>query len=756
MTRAMRCLAVILCLLPLAAAAEVARVKGGEHPEFTRIVVESASATDWRFGRTGDGYELDMAGDVTGFDLSVAFDKIPKDRVSGLWRDPETGRLRIALSCACHAVAFEFRPGIVVVDVKSGPPPAASSFELPIGSDGEQAVEAPLPDAVFDNAGPTYDWLEIARDEEAEPAVEGTTAPDLEAMAVAAALDPLQEALLEQISRGAAEGIVGIAEHPDLPEGASSGLVEGEGIRIAIGELPGVIVGDSQEPGAGLAADGTSCIPDERLQVASWALPGTVAEQLGPGRSGLLTEFDAPVAPAVLRAARAYIALGFGAEARQFLAFLDGDEDPEAAILHSLGHIIDGEAPPENAFAGMESCDGAAALWAMLAAVATGPEAAAALHNLDADAVARAFSALAPHLRRFLGPPLVDAFLARGDEETARRLRDAIQRAPGEAGPEVALMEARYDLATGDPEAALHAAGEVRAEAGPLTADALVTQVEAAFLGSQALSADIAQQIEALLHENAGTDREAPLRRALVLGNALSGDFAAAFAGLAATPATGADLWSLAVSGAGDALFFEEAVTAARLADPSLRAVARDVQLRAAERLMSLGFAEEALVWLGPVSGTDDPPRRLLAAAAHLALGDARAALSDLSGLGDPEAEALRATAVLQLGDPAAAAEAYGRAGDAEARDRAIVWTRDWPILAAEGPETWASAAALLDPQEAAAGLAVEGPATPAAAAGEAPPTGSLARGAALVEDSAATRATIEGLLLSIATSPEQ
>ena len=44
--------------------------------------------------------------------------------------------------------------------------------------------------------------------------------------------------------------------------------------------------------------------------------------------------------------------------------------------------------------------------------------------------------------------PLVTLFLTVKDEETARRIKDAALRAPGPAAPEVALMDAGYQLAT--------------------------------------------------------------------------------------------------------------------------------------------------------------------------------------------------------------------------------------------------------------------------------------------------------------------
>ena len=100
-----------LCSLAAPTRAETARVTGGEHEDFTRIVIQARDSQDWRFGRTIDGYELQLGDDVTDFDLSRAFEKIRRTRLNAVSRDPETGRLRLSMACACHAVAFECRRG---------------------------------------------------------------------------------------------------------------------------------------------------------------------------------------------------------------------------------------------------------------------------------------------------------------------------------------------------------------------------------------------------------------------------------------------------------------------------------------------------------------------------------------------------------------------------------------------------------------------------------------------------------------------
>ncbi|WP_395542534.1 hypothetical protein [Neotabrizicola sp. sgz301269] len=755
-----RLLALVLALMLAGPAqTEVALVRGGEHPDFTRIVVEAGQTGDWRLGRTEDGYALQLGDAVTGFDLTQAFARIPRDKVSALWRDPDSGQLRFSLSCPCYAVGFEFRPGIVVIDIKPGQPPASSAFEEPlsppeppppipapaIAAGTDPMVDPTVPSAPAPATGPTpaYDWLAISRDaaKRADPLPLPFAIADPR-------LDPLRAALLAQISRGAAAGVVEMAEHPALPDPAMTSTGDGIGMRIADGELPGLSSKSPRDPAPNLSSEGAPCLTDADLEVGSWMLPGPVAEQLGPGRAGLLSEFDAPNADAIHRAARLYIALGFGAEARQFLEILGPGEEGEDVTLRAMSHVADQEPGGEEVFGPMAGCDTAAALWSALTLTAAGGTAPSQVKALNAAAVARSFSALPIHLRRSFGPALVDVFLSAGQDETARQIRDAILRAPGAAGAEVALMDARFDLATGDGKAATTIAQDVAKDAGPQSPEALVTLVEAALKSGSALPENLPATLRAFLGDAQGTALEAPLHRAILLASALQADFAAAFAELPASPDSAADLWALAASGADDNLFLAQAISAAAKGVP---AVSRDTGFAVAQRLQGLGFPEQALAWLGVVGPEEDGKTRLLAAQAAMALGDARAAGALVTGLDDPEAQKIRAAAVLQLGDAAAAAEALDKAGDTAGRDRALTWTQDWPKLAQAGADPWKSAAALTDAATAAAAGPPGDATLPSGQApGQADATTPLARGAALVADSTAARTAVEALLASV------
>ncbi len=706
----------LLLALASPSLAETAKVSGGEHTDFTRMVVEAKGIGDWRFGRSVDGYELALGPEVTSFDVTNAFSKIPRDRITALWRDPDSGRLRFSLACACHAVAFEFRPGIVVIDLRSGPPPEGSAFESPLDAPPEVGAVpgVPLPAAATPVAA--YDWVAIAR--EASAADPGLPLPTGEV-----SLDPLRDALLAQISRGVAEGVVEIADELRAPAAGVGAIDEGPWSRVAIGELPGLKAGADRDLTGMLTAEGQRCIPDAALDLAGWGLEGPVSAQIGLGRTGLLTEFDTPVPEAILRAARLHISLGFGAEARQYLALLRDRKDEETALLVALSHIVDEEPVAGTPFDGQQSCDSAAALWSTLARRG---QPIAALTN--GAAVARSFSALPLHLRRYMGAPLVDAFLAAGDETTARLIRDAVIRLPAESMPGIELMEARFQLAEGEGQTAGRIAAGVLAEGGPAGAEAAVTLVEAAFRGSRRIDPGVPSALDAFLLESRGTSLEPDLSRARILAAAMTADHATAFALLEHSPATLADLWSLSATETADDLFLAQAAKWAA----SHPGVAEPVSRQVASRLSSLGFPDLALQWLGPVNGSSDEDLRLLAARARLDLRDAPAALQLLAGINASEAARMRAEATLQLGDAGSAARLLMQAGATEDGQRVLAWTQDWPLIGVEGPEEWRSAAG------------VAAPAPVAAAAGP------ISSGTALVEESATARMVIEDLLLAV------
>lgn len=709
--------AVLLLLsLALPAAADTARVLSGEHGDFTRLVIELPEAGGWTLGRTAAGYGFAAKAETQpGYDLSSVWQRIPRIRLSALEVDPGTGALSLVLGCECHVFPFEYQPGVIVIDIKPGPAPAGSAFETAFAAPG-----AP-PGMVGTGRTPQgYDWLATGRGE-----VEEATPPlPFPLPTGSVSLEPLRQELLEQLARGAADGAVDM----ELPGKTRKTSDLDQGVlpwsNVHLGETPGIAV-TSPAGSATAAAPDSGCADPAILDLPAWGGATPPQDLLTEAHSGLYGEFDAPDPDAIQHATRLLLFLGFGAEAGQ-TANLASPETPDATLglYRSMARIIDGESDPQTPFAAMLDCEGPASLWAALARdrLPAGP-------GVNRDAILQGFVALPSHLRHHLGPALAGKFLARDDAEAARIIRDAMERAPDIDKASVALLDAKADLHEGDASAAQAHADTAVALAGD-DAGSLVTLVDAHFRTLDPLGPETAEALLALQGETGG-DTRAAVDRAIVLAMALSGQVDAAFRQQGATGQVLADLWRVAQDRATDDQFLQHAVVAAAQPVP---AVAPEVGVGIAERLLALGFPDAAQAWIGPVAPGDPADKRLLAARGALAQGAARSAIALIDGLHDTGAEVLRADAWLKLGDLSAAELALAAANDPEALARVSPWTGDWAGLDPALPEPWLKVADSMAPD----------------ATGD--DIGLLGRGKQAVDASLASREAITALLSSVAS----
>ena len=726
----------------------------GEHADFTRLVVELPAPGDWTVGRTSMGYAFAAGSDAQpAYDLSQLWKRIPKTRLQAVRADPNSGALLLTLACDCHVFPFEYRPGMVVLDIKEGAAPAGSVFEMPFAAVALSG-DATDPPA----AGPVgYDWTDLAlqRDHASDPV--GLPLP---LATGAVSLDTLRDELLEQISRGAAQGVVDMdlpGKPRDAPPHAGDAL---PWTRIRIGELPGIAIRDPAAGDGTLPADGEACAADELLALPDWGAGRAPLDLLAEARSGLYGEFDALDPEKALQAVQQHLYLGFGAEARQYLALLmaegaSSERQATLALYQSMTHLVDGDTDPATPFAPMLGCDGPAALWAALAHDRF-PEGS----RINTDAILRGFLALPAHQRRALGPGLAEKFLAAEDASAARLIRDVVGRIPHIPAAEVALLDASADLQA-DRAADARAHAELALQEGDRSLDSLILLVEAHLRDMTPLTPDVALAVAAFSRELAPQDHMANTGRTLVLALALSGQTAAAFAALDPLPETGrtatsSDLWRVVVELADDNAFLGHAVGAFETGRPD---VSPEGALGVAQRLIGLGFADAALAWLER-SDPANPLSRRAAATAELMRGDARAALAWLDGGAalTPEDMALKAKALLQLGAIAEARTAYAAAGLEADADRLRIRAGDWVGLAEVGgpdaPASWVLAAAALEqvPKgDASNHPAKAGPDTVAAADAAPPEIGPLGRGMALLAQSAEARAAIDAVLAGIA-----
>lgn len=741
----------VLLFISLAQAAlgQTVIVKSGDHAGFTRLVLELPQVTDWKMGRTADGYELRLPALDIRYNLTRVFDDIQRNRLAAIWVDPTSGGLRIGVACACHAMPFEFRPGIIVIDLRDGAPPKGSSFELalngapspdlaarpsrrPMPRPGRRSAPTPGAEnlAKADRpeipASPSYDW--IAANAPAKVAKQSPLIPPVATIQVNHSdIGPLKDALLRQLGKGAVQGIVQMAQ-PNL-SARNTGDVPPIGPRanIRMGDLPGFAVTTKRGPENLMIKDGVDCVSDDRVNVEKWGNHLPVSVQIADARADLIGEFDKPDIEAVINSAKLLIHIGFGAEARQLLAQMPV-ENADIALLASLAKLVDGGSDANGPFSGMLTCDSAVALWAVLAQPRILPS-----DQPQVSAILRAFSALPKYLRQTLGPDLAARFLDAGDRATAHAIQNAVVRGLTTPSPDIAVMQAGIELAAGNSAAAAAHLEPVLAEAGPATASALIALVDARLAADEQVPVDTATALGAFVRELAGSDLDPALRRAHILALGSVGDFDQAFALLPTMPSAGPgaepDLWTLLARSGSDGAILDHAVLQSSAGLPDIDRKGRN---QIAAHLIKLGLAEPALNWIGGVTKESAEEDRLLFAAAQMMIGKAELALQSLDDLPGNLADDLRAKAFLALERPAEAGAVWADTDNKEAELRAQSWAQNWDKLAKGDASIWQSAADLMKPR------AIE------------TMPGPLALGTFLVADSADARARLAALLAGV------
>jgi hypothetical protein len=722
-------------------------VKSGEHNGFTRLVVDYGRPVQWQVGRTEDGYALRVDGAAPEYDFSQSFKIIGTSRLVALNQNARSGDLQIGVACRCYAIPFEFRDGIIVVDLRDGPPPKGSSFEAALAErvlpkPDPPPAEPPQPLPV---AKSPYDWTSRAIAQatgKPEPSPEISPA---QAEAQQAGLESLRETLIGQLGHGASQGIIELAvpkaealapeasakaDHaaenpmPSAIEPSAAPQAGFAAVRSGLGELPSIAITSGAPEHADIGAKGESCFTAEDMDLSAWRGEGEVAEQMQRATQNLLGEFDRPDPEALTAAIRFYLSIGFGAEARQMMRAFPSDL-PQVPLWQALANLVDGLPDDSGLLAGQMGCDTPAALWAILAnpAVEKGD-------LVNSGAAYLAFSDLPIDLRRSLGGTLADRFLAMGDKETATRILDAILRAPGVAGPKVTLLDAAIDMQSGEAAAAEQKLQAVVDDPGPSSTDATIALIEAKVAQNLPVEPDLVTILAAMVQERQATPDAAQARRALILAQAASGDFASAFKAADQESGLMPILWRL-LAKLGD----DNALLTHGVLDPTAETprADRQTQLAIAARLADLGMAEAARQWIVDDAGVDP----LLLAKIDLQRRDARGVLRVLAGQNSPEALPLQAAAFQQLGDEESAARILDQIGNPEAALQARARAQNWPDLSTGGSGGWQSVAQATEK----ATLTPPGPAITAAP---------LAFGKSLLDKTAATRSAIDGLLAQV------
>jgi len=495
-----------------------------------------------------------------------------------------------------------------------------------------------------------------------------------------------EQVLLEQISRGAAQGLLEAdISIPVLPvaedlkpqnqeEGQPKPVAQPKEVEVApITPESHVIVQTAidREILADTIPDpvteqGLRCPENEMFDIMSWGGDIRSGVDLASYRNRLLGEFDIAQPEPIIKLAKYYIFLTFGAEASAlFNQYKDELEDVE--YLKILADIMNrGSSPQGSAFAPFIECNSNAAMWAVLA-----QEKLDSPHSINGPAIVSAFSGLPVHLRRFLGPDLITRLIHAGELDLAYSLRNALVRGEEEKSPRASFIEAQLAIDEGNVQLAEQNLGELissDAESSPeairdlvqlkISQEKTVTESEIALLASYAF-------------EQRGTELGSVLQALEVKALAYTSRFQEAFSRLSELEKRGEmppetkdrlliDLAESLASKGTDAQFL-------RYILPMISTIQfpDETRLHVGQRLSELGFFREAREILNDTATIPNQAERKQIAYLAIVEGKYNVALGYLAGLDDPQAEILRGQALAGKQDYSAAMAAYERAGEA-------------------------------------------------------------------------------------------
>lgn len=436
------------------AVAQTVQVQSGEHPEFTRLVLDVGVDRTVELDSGGPAPILRFDPPISAFDLSDVFNLIPRTRLTNLVSDQG---LVLDLACACPVSISRYAGRYAVVDI--GDPSSLEANDGDPAADDTQrddeaaiarrlaAAEA-LPDLTR-VLGPQDVTARPSASQPAEVIAEPTGSPDI-------AIEDAARLMAEQLARAAASGLLEAADGrplsdadptpPPVTESLTSeatGTPPEEGPQITEVDPPplplraetAVDIAQHRSLGAEPQTHRLTCSGVD-LDVRSWSAGAGVDQGLGSLRRAIYDDRDRPQRSAIVALAQHYLYYGFGAEARFWLRQVTNPPD----ALIALSHLVDEtEGRRMSELSDAMLCDDSALIWRFL-----DQDTRVTLTDEVLGRVQRQTAALPVPLRDHVAPRIARRLQDEGAPEAARNIRDMLVR--GQRVPASAVLHLDLDL----------------------------------------------------------------------------------------------------------------------------------------------------------------------------------------------------------------------------------------------------------------------------------------------------------------------
>ncbi|WP_319545565.1 hypothetical protein [Ruegeria conchae] len=638
----------ILLALGTSVSAQVLRVRSGEHDGYTRLVIQVPAGTDWVMTPNERGADLNIAIKGATFDTGTVFDRLTSKRLQSLTQASSGGALKMVFGCECVATAFLHQQTMVVVDISPGKfiPVAVPKIDVVTDLHPDIARQAPPP-VHFPATALASPLLQMShRNFEGELISRILQSADREVIDLTlAGVGRRQSARFGPLRTSSAQA-------PNLR--LSSVLDDARGLEnLALPDFDAKF----------------ECITDAEMDFDSWAGPEPFVVQVAQLRTGLFQEFDRLDQEKALNLAKLYTYYGFGAETLQVLDLLPGTT-AEQQRISAMASTLDGLTASEPlSFAGQQSCESAAALWALLAEEKLAPEA-------QLNIIEQAFNRLPEHLRRQLGSTLADLLATAGWLEAARRILRSVDRVMTAETADVTLTKATIADAEGNAGTASAHLTEVLAtpsasKEAPL---ALARLIEKKWADRGPIPPKDLDLAAGYARELRNSELGPMMARTHVLALSMSQDFDGAMHHIQIAPddkdwrRTRDQVLQLLAERADDITFLRYIIG---LKEKTRITLSVDSATSVAHRLVNLGFSSAAREWTDPSGDQDHAIERARIRARSALLSDhPRQALLELSEDPSDDARVLRAQALARVQNFYAAAELLRETGQIEAADR--------------------------------------------------------------------------------------
>ncbi|MDA7423336.1 hypothetical protein [Thalassococcus lentus] len=690
----------LIAVFSTAAKAQEITVRSGEHGSFTRLVFDIPAGLAWSSKTAPDQNRITVEFERSGlsFDVSKVFQRIARTRVADIKPIAAESSVLIDLGCACEAELFLASAVMLVADIKPArikEPVATGDPELTDLAKSLSAVN--LGDGP--GIGPAAQAAPFSTEFLLDESVLGL--PDEEKPAERA--EHLTSDILRDVAQAANSGLLNATVQQIAP--AQDAAVD-EGAVLKPSETldppepqPQVSLQDIQkqmDTDGRVSIGGLACVADQELNIGGWSEEEDVALALANGRADLFQEFDRVSPKAITGLARTMLHFGMGAETRAILA-ISPDEPP--ALLVALSHIVDGEPDPEKFFGRQIECAGRAGLWAILATRERFDPT-----KVDQNAVARSFEELPLHLRETLGPQLAKRYSDIGETSAAQDILRRLERSLGGPNDKTVFAQAEIALAEGDHEKAHKEFVNLADSTSRQAPDALIAALEITQEQHAEVTDDLVDLSAAFASELENAQQGPKLWQAHIRALLASGQTNQAIEVFLDPPenaerekrVSADEVARAAISDTSDAVFLELAL--GRLIPTSETDQVRIVH-DTAERLLSLGIADQALSELRRLTNAQATPDTiLLKARAMLDLGQPTEAEILLIGRQDHDAKRLRAKARAAMGDYTHASALFAEIGETAMQEKIARMAGAWSDLSASHTELSQAAALISKP----------------------------------------------------------